>query len=73
MEMFVIGVRLVAMKAIHAVFEEVGEEYLLLLPECMPFFSELMEDDTPEVVNATVQAMQFIEELSGEKLDSYLQ
>ena len=49
-----------------------GEEYLLFLPECMPFFSELMEDDAQEVVDATIEAMQFIEELSGEKLDSYL-
>jgi U3 small nucleolar RNA-associated protein 10 len=60
------------MKAVHALFQEIGEEYLLFLPECMPFFSEMMEDDSSDVVDATVQAMQFIEELSGEKLDSYL-
>lgn len=60
------------MKAIHRLFAEIGEEYLILLPECMSFFSELMEDDSQEVVDAIVQAMQFIEELSGEKLDSYL-
>lgn len=67
-----IGVRVVAVKTIHRLFAEVGEEYLILLPECMSFFSELMEDDSQEVVDVTIQAMQFIEELSGEKLDTYL-
>eukprot|EP01036_Dinobryon_divergens_P025487 gene25488-34039_t len=67
-----ICVRVIAVKAIHRLFAEIGEEYLILLPECMSFFSELMEDDSQEVVDATIQAMQFIEELSGEKLDSYL-
>ena len=67
-----IGVRVVAVKTIHRLFSEVGEEYLILLPECMSFFSELMEDDSQEVVDVTIQAMQFIEELSGEKLDTYL-
>jgi U3 small nucleolar RNA-associated protein 10 len=51
----------------------VGDEYLLLLPECLPFLSELMEDGSRDVVAATSAAIKFIEELSGEKLDEYLQ
>jgi hypothetical protein len=52
---------------------QVGEEYLILLPECLPFLSELMEDANRDVVAATAEAIRFIEELSGEKLDEFLQ
>jgi hypothetical protein len=50
----------------------VGEEYLLLLPECLSYLSELLEDDSTEVVTLTSEVIQNIEELSGESLDSYL-
>ncbi len=46
---------------------------MLLLPECLPFLSELMEDDTREVTSLTTDCIRFLEELSGEKLDTYLQ
>lgn len=45
----------------------------MLLPECLPFLSELMEDDAREVTALTSDAIRFLEELSGEKLDNYLQ
>jgi U3 small nucleolar RNA-associated protein 10 len=44
----------------------------LLLPECLPFISELLEDDNAEVVACTRNAITAIEEISGESLDSYL-
>lgn len=52
---------------------QVGEEYLLMLPECLPFLSELLEDDDSDVVNLTNQVIKHIEDTSGEKLESYLQ
>lgn len=52
---------------------QAADEYLTLLPECLPFLSELMEDSSRDVVAGTSEAIKFIEELSGEKLDSYLQ
>ena len=52
---------------------QVGEEYLLLLPECLPFLSELLEDDAADVITATGELIRYIEELSGEKLDAFLQ
>jgi hypothetical protein len=66
-------VRLVALKTLHKLFIEVGEEYILLLPECLPFLSELMEDDSSDVAACTGEVVRYIEDLSGEKLDSYLQ
>lgn len=65
--------RIAALKALHQLFREVGEEYLLLLPECLPFISELVEDEDEAVLNLTVEMVKFIENLSGESLDQYLQ
>ena len=67
------AVRIAAIDTIHELFKAIGEEYLLLLPESLPFLSELMEDDSPDVVQHTIEAIRFIEDLSGEKLDTYLQ
>ena len=67
------AIRIGAVKILHKLFQEVGEEYLLLLPECLPFLSELLEDDAAEVTSCTGELIRYIEELSGEKLDSYLQ
>ena len=54
-------------------FEQVGEEYLILLPECLPFLSELLEDDFEDVATLAGEVVRFVEELSGEELDAYLQ
>jgi U3 small nucleolar RNA-associated protein 10 len=67
------AVRIGAVKVLHKLFQDVGEEYLLLLPECLPFLSELLEDDAEEVTQCTGELIRYIEELSGEKLDTYLQ
>lgn len=45
----------------------------MLLPECLPFLSELLEDDATDVTAQTGELVRYIEELSGEKLDAYLQ
>lgn len=67
------AVRLASIRVIHRLFTEAADEYLTLLPECLPFLSELMEDSSRDVVAAASEAIKFIEELSGEKLDTYLQ
>lgn len=38
-----IGVRVAALVCLRHCFEVVGEEFLALLPECLPFLSELLE------------------------------
>jgi hypothetical protein len=38
----------------------------------LSYLSELLEDDSTEVVTLTSEVIQNIEELSGESLDSYL-
>jgi len=65
-------VRQSAIKIVAACFEAVGEEYLVLLPETMPFVAEVMEDTNEEVEAEAQKLIQVIEKLSGEDLDSYL-
>lgn len=64
---------MVALKTLHKLFAEVGEEYLMMLPECLPFLSEMLEDDSEDVVALASEVIRYVEELSGEDLDSYLQ
>jgi U3 small nucleolar RNA-associated protein 10 len=65
-------VRYVALKALHECFVTVGEEYLSMLPESISFLAELLEDERPEVEALCKTAVQHVEDLSGESLDSYL-
>src|SRR5690606_36098502 len=34
---------------------DTGDEYLILLPECLPFISELLEDDVSAVTSLTAE------------------
>ena len=45
----------------------------MLVPECLPFLSELLEDNASDVTAQTGELIRYIEELSGEKLDAFLQ
>jgi U3 small nucleolar RNA-associated protein 10 len=65
-------VRKSAILTIGKLFQDVGDEYLHLLPECIQFISELLEDSHSDVTKATRETISVIEDLSGEKLDSYL-
>jgi len=64
--------RRAALLSLHECFVVVGEEYLVMLPESISFLSELLEDDVTEVEKCARRTVKFIEELSGESLDSYL-
>ena len=53
-------------------FNLVGEEYIVMLPESIPFLSELMEDDSAEVEALCQKVVKEIEDVSGEDLQEYL-
>ncbi|KAL1637818.1 snoRNA-binding rRNA-processing protein utp10 [Neofusicoccum ribis] len=65
--------RLAAVKAHQALTEALGEEWLGLLPEMLPFISELQEDDDEEVERETLRWIRRIEEILGESLEGMLQ
>ncbi|KFY63949.1 hypothetical protein V496_03551 [Pseudogymnoascus sp. VKM F-4515 (FW-2607)] len=67
------AVRLAAVKAEEALTQRLGEEWLALLPEMLPFISELQEDEDEEVERETHRWIVKIEGVLGESLDAMLQ
>jgi hypothetical protein len=49
-----------------------GEEYMVLLPECLPVLSELLEDREEEIVGLARECVQLAEDLIGESLEESL-
>jgi U3 small nucleolar RNA-associated protein 10 len=67
------AVRLAAVKAEQALTDRLGEEWLSMLPEMLPFISEAQEDDDEVVEKETHRWIVKIEGVLGESLDSMLQ
>lgn len=64
--------RLVAVKCEQSLTERLGEDWLALLPEMLPYISELMEDEDERVEKEVRKWILSIEEILGEKLDDML-
>ncbi|NXU49691.1 HEAT1 protein, partial [Turnix velox] len=64
-------VRFAAMLALIEVAEKLKENYLVLLPESIPFLAELMEDECEEVEQQCQKTIQKLEVILGEPLQSY--
>ncbi|KAI9591544.1 hypothetical protein BDF19DRAFT_454726 [Syncephalis fuscata] len=64
-------VRVAALEAVREFYDRLGEEFLILLPETIPFLAELMEDDDILVERTTQQVMAVIERHLGEPLQKY--
>lgn len=67
------AVRLAAVKCEQALVDKVGEEWLSMLPEMLPYISELQDDDDEVVDKETHRWIVKIEGVLGESLDSMLQ
>ena len=67
------SVRLAAVKCEQELTDRIGEEWLSMLPEMLPFISELQEDDDDIVEKETHRWIVKIEGVLGESLDSMLQ
>ena len=59
------------MAALSAVHSRLGDDYMTLLPETMPFLAELLEDEEPRVEAATQTLIREMEETLGESLQKY--
>ncbi|GAB7353970.1 hypothetical protein MBLNU459_g4567t1 [Dothideomycetes sp. NU459] len=66
-------VRVAAVKCEQELTEKLGEDWLSLLPEMLPFISELQEDDDEEVDRETMVWIRSMEEILGESLEGMLQ
>lgn len=67
------AVRLAAVKCQQALVDRSGEEWLAMLPEMLPYISELQDDDDDAVDRETQRWIVNIEGVLGESLDSMLQ
>ncbi|XP_054136072.1 HEAT repeat-containing protein 1 [Melozone crissalis] len=64
-------VRFAALLALIEVAQKLKENYLVLLPESIPFIAELMEDECEEVEQQCQKTIQQLEVILGEPLQSY--
>uniref|UniRef100_A0A8C6E6N7 HEAT repeat-containing protein 1 n=1 Tax=Moschus moschiferus TaxID=68415 RepID=A0A8C6E6N7_MOSMO len=64
-------VRFAALITVLALAEKLRENYIVLLPESIPFLAELMEDECEEVEHQCQKAIQQLETILGEPLQSY--
>ncbi|XP_024370435.1 uncharacterized protein At3g06530 isoform X2 [Physcomitrium patens] len=63
--------RLLALRIVKELAENLKEEYLVLLPETLPFLAELLEDSELEVVAKSQEIIKILETNSGESLSQY--
>ncbi|XP_062980420.1 HEAT repeat-containing protein 1 isoform X2 [Elgaria multicarinata webbii] len=64
-------VRFAALLALKELAEKIRENYMVLLPESIPFLAELMEDECEEVEHQCQKTIQQLEVILGEPLQSY--
>nr|XP_020013060.1 HEAT repeat-containing protein 1 isoform X3 [Castor canadensis] len=64
-------VRFAALITVLALAEKLKENYIVLLPESIPFLAELMEDECEEVEHQCQKTIQQLEATLGEPLQSY--
>ena len=65
-------VRRAGIQALLSVIKTLGEEYMVLLPECLPVLSELLEDEDEEIIGLAKACIREGEELLGESLEESL-
>ncbi|KFO34254.1 HEAT repeat-containing protein 1 [Fukomys damarensis] len=64
-------VRFATLITVLALAEKLKENYIVLLPESIPFLAELMEDECEEVEHQCQKTIQQLEVTLGEPLQSY--
>lgn len=64
--------RILSLRVVKYLLEHLKEEYLVLLPETIPFLGELLEDSELGVVAQAQEILKSMEDLSGESLSQYL-
>lgn len=65
-------IRLGAFKIIENLFQRIGERYLVLLNDTLPFLSEGMEDENNTVEITAKAIVSRIEQLTGDSIQEYL-
>ncbi|KAL4574909.1 hypothetical protein LXL04_021749 [Taraxacum kok-saghyz] len=64
--------RILGLKIVKFLVEKLREEYVVCVPETIPFIGELLEDVEPNVKSLAQEIFKEMEEISGESLREYL-
>ncbi|KAL3283043.1 hypothetical protein HHI36_006201 [Cryptolaemus montrouzieri] len=64
-------IRLISLKCLTELVKQLGEDFLPLLPETIPFLSELLEDEEESVEKSCKKSIQEMEKVLGENLQKY--
>lgn len=64
--------RLAAISVVHRLILSAGEDYLPVIPETIPFISELNEDDSNEIEESVKKVVTDLEQIIGEPISKYL-
>jgi U3 small nucleolar RNA-associated protein 10 len=65
-------VRKAGVMCLLSLIRSIGEEYMVLVPECLPVLSELLEDSDEEIAGLAQDCISLSEELLGESLQESL-
>lgn len=65
------SIRLIALECISETAKKLGEDFLPLLPETIPFLAELLEDEDENVEKSCQKVVQELEKVLGEPLQKY--
>lgn len=65
-------VRQAALKVVDHMFLKLGERYLVVLNDTLPFISEALEDEHHLVEAAAKEIVKKVETLTGETIQEYL-
>jgi U3 small nucleolar RNA-associated protein 10 len=65
-------VRKAGVTCLLSLINSIGEEYMVLIPECLPVLSELLEDSDEEIAGLAQDCISQSEELLGESLQESL-
>lgn len=63
--------RLFAITSCVEIAKKLGNDFLPLLPETIPFFAEMLEDENVDVEKACQASVQELERVLGEPLQKY--
>jgi len=65
-------VREAALWIVDHLFETIGDRYLVMLNDILPFLSEILEDEVQEVEMVAKSVVRRIEQLTGDSIQEYL-
>ena len=65
-------IKIISLKMIYSLFNELKERYVIMLSDTLPYVSELLEDMNEKVNKESYKVIKFIEKSTGENLDTYI-